>query len=415
MVRLLVLWPADNQKIPVECSLVEISLAKGVEYHALSYSWGSNPYFNTGIYINGKVSSITRGLHSALLHLRSTSKPVVLWIDALCINQKSHLESNTQVLLMSLIYGGAKSVIVWLGPIRDIFGRFAAWWITTSESRYGLIDLSRSELRGMHSFITRNWFWRIWVIQEFVLAREAHFVLGEFTLSAEQFHSALNFLEQNIILRRTSPKNQIEVSDIRTRITNIKKLFFYRERDLRPSFLQLVDEFRRFDASRPQDKIYGLLGLAAANSLLLDSAPKPDYDKSCMEVFKDWTLYFLDLYTDLSVLHSCRASEDDKNYPSWVPDWRERRSTRCHFPLAHYFPGWKATEDIAARFSVSPCQQMLLLEGILLVTLTTESFTRSAFPPRQLSDCPVNPLPSDKGLVFVKDGIATSSNVRAGM
>lgn len=56
------------------------------------------------------------------------------------------------------------------------------------------------------------------------------------------------------MFRRTNPKNRIEVTGSRVRIRYVKKLFFYRESDFRPPFLKLVDEFRRFEASRPQIK-----------------------------------------------------------------------------------------------------------------------------------------------------------------
>ena len=39
---------------------------------------------------------------------------IPLWVDALCINQKDHLERNNQVLLMGEIYRRAASVISWL-------------------------------------------------------------------------------------------------------------------------------------------------------------------------------------------------------------------------------------------------------------------------------------------------------------
>jgi Heterokaryon incompatibility protein (HET) len=398
------LWPSPNHEDELECSLVETPLTQGIEYNALSYAWGENPVCNKPIRLNGKPSYATRELCSALSKLRSLSEPAILWVDAFCINQKSHLESNTQVLLMSSIYGGAKRVIIWLGPVSDELDDFAVWWVTTSQTRYVLFDLSSDEVDGLRELIARSWFRRIWVLQEFVLAREAHFVLGPYTFPAEKLLLAFNLLRQTLRIRRT---HSVEASDLAVQILYMKQLYFYRQRkegkladsselqdaldlqdgtelasssglDTSFSFLQLLAEFRHFQASKPHDKIYGLLGLGGANSLLLESSPVPDYDKPCMEVFKDWALYFIDQYKDISVLYSCRANADDSVFPSWVPDWRERRSTNFHSDLVTYLPKLRATKDFLPRVSVSACRETLSLEGILLDTLTQSGFTETA-------------------------------------
>lgn len=88
---------------------------------------GENPICNKLVRLNGKLFYVTGKLHSALQ--RGLTELVIVWADALCITQKSPLESNTQVLLMSSIYGGAKRVIIWLGPVVDELDEFAVWWL----------------------------------------------------------------------------------------------------------------------------------------------------------------------------------------------------------------------------------------------------------------------------------------------
>jgi len=58
---------------------------------------------------------VTKNLESFLQHARVPFSGLMLWIDALCINQQSIEERNHQVLLMGKIYAGARKVIVWLG------------------------------------------------------------------------------------------------------------------------------------------------------------------------------------------------------------------------------------------------------------------------------------------------------------
>jgi Heterokaryon incompatibility protein (HET) len=70
---------------------------------------------------------ITASVRSALTRLRLTDRVRVLWIDALCINQKeNHEDSNEgngeksdQILLMPKIYSSASRTVVYLGEQSD--------------------------------------------------------------------------------------------------------------------------------------------------------------------------------------------------------------------------------------------------------------------------------------------------------
>ena len=58
---------------------------------------------------------VTANLEMALRALRKPDRPVVLWIDALCINQADLDERTSQVGIIREIYAQASSVAVWLG------------------------------------------------------------------------------------------------------------------------------------------------------------------------------------------------------------------------------------------------------------------------------------------------------------
>lgn len=47
--------------------------------------------------------------------LCTVQHPDHLWVDAICINQKDIVDKSHQITLMEEIYGGADSVLVWLG------------------------------------------------------------------------------------------------------------------------------------------------------------------------------------------------------------------------------------------------------------------------------------------------------------
>jgi hypothetical protein len=57
------------------------------------------------------------------MEIRREGEPVIIWADALCINQSDDGEKTSQVGLMRDIYRDAKEVIAWLGypPEREVF------------------------------------------------------------------------------------------------------------------------------------------------------------------------------------------------------------------------------------------------------------------------------------------------------
>ena len=114
-----------------------------------------------------------------MVRLRSRQTTRVLWTDALCINQKNEIELGDQVAKMKEIYSKATEVVVWLGEPND----------HTSEAIFVLHELSRhlhddqavqeilglpSSRRGLDSLselFQRDYWSRVWVIQEVHFAR----------------------------------------------------------------------------------------------------------------------------------------------------------------------------------------------------------------------------------------------------
>jgi hypothetical protein len=85
-----------------------------LKYCALSYVWGNSEQ-SPSIYIDGRTLHITETLRCALLKLRNKEKGTRIWIDQVCINQKSIAERNEQVSRLGEIYAKAELVIAWLG------------------------------------------------------------------------------------------------------------------------------------------------------------------------------------------------------------------------------------------------------------------------------------------------------------
>ncbi|KAM0453621.1 hypothetical protein ACHAPV_008955 [Trichoderma viride] len=113
-IRILSLAPSANLSDPIHVELSVVKLADDPIFTALSYVWGTSTE-QLSITCNGEQFDVTENLDSALRHLRSEDNERILWIDAICINQKDKLERGYQVGLMKDIYRMASTVVIWLG------------------------------------------------------------------------------------------------------------------------------------------------------------------------------------------------------------------------------------------------------------------------------------------------------------
>jgi hypothetical protein len=99
---------------PIPCDLLPASLYLPPTYETLSYVWGDKK-IKKPIALEGCYFEVTINLHGALRRLRATAETRIIWINALCINQKDNDERSQQVNLMGAIYEGCEQVLIWLG------------------------------------------------------------------------------------------------------------------------------------------------------------------------------------------------------------------------------------------------------------------------------------------------------------
>jgi Heterokaryon incompatibility protein (HET) len=85
------------------CNLVTTSLKTKVPWIALSYCWG-DPESQAEILVNKIKVSVTKNLELALRYMRHPQKPIIVWVDAISINQNDFEERNAQVKIMGQIY-----------------------------------------------------------------------------------------------------------------------------------------------------------------------------------------------------------------------------------------------------------------------------------------------------------------------
>lgn len=175
--RLLRLLPHKDTEAPIQCQLFEYPLQepnRGAHlYDALSYVWGSEedkqPIF---IRLDDKVDGstenyrrllVTANLRAALSHLRDRFLERVIWIDAVCINQKDDDEKGRQVQSMAKIYACANRVIVWLGEAASDSDKALIAIRKVAKARRESPIIDKPTLQAIFALLERQWFQRIWV------------------------------------------------------------------------------------------------------------------------------------------------------------------------------------------------------------------------------------------------------------
>jgi hypothetical protein len=277
----------------ISCTLFQAVLHQHDEvlpYEALSYTWGPMVGHHS-ITVNGQKMSVTANLYLALKSLRHSNSDRILWIDAVCIDQRNVKERNHQVAQMSWIYKQANRVIFFLGNATlatDAFMHcmqllqlecskyaYRPWtqddlrwkkiWAVVQGKAQAFDDLPRE---GLENLLSRPWFRRVWILQEVANAKSAIVCCGNQTIAANIFAIApiIFGVEPSVHCQSV-----IDIMPGPWRQTSWKSE--------QPCLYTLLLKFRETEATEPRDLIYALKAIAAdsdSNSPIL----APDYDKT---------------------------------------------------------------------------------------------------------------------------------------
>jgi hypothetical protein len=296
-VRLLEVLPGPYAA-PIKCKVVQCDLDENPTYIALSYMWSQG----TGkryIDCQGTKISIGDNLWQFFREFRknitiqeylseTTATPVRLWIDAICIDQTNIEERNQQVTLMRDVYTGADHVIVWLGLAKHseelafLLTRFPNM-LEVNEIAMALIEL-----------LNKPYWGRVWVIQEFVLAKSVEIWCGEFRADASKFEHIWRedqplpgvFISQQIYkssawllfkYRREFKHTKKYKRDVLGRRNSRTLKATFRLRDL-------IQTFSFSESTEMYDRVYGFLGIASTGR---GEKITPDYSKTSVELLVD--------------------------------------------------------------------------------------------------------------------------------
>ncbi|KAF4459783.1 ankyrin repeat and SAM domain containing 6 [Fusarium albosuccineum] len=311
----------------------------GPEYEALSYTWASELPSAIASVSSGGTSGrgfvfeieLAGNLASALRHLRYEDESRVLWIDAICINQKDSNERNLQVKRMGSIYSFARRVIVWLGPEGDD----STHALSTLQSLASQVELTvdnslcptpgaskpdwyypfhplpsdmfnHATWSSIRLLFTRSWFSRVWVTQEVALANRFTIVhCGGYSLPWLNLKKAIGI----ILAKESTPEDVKLILD--PQVPGIPP-------PAMRSLLRLMTSVRRKNCQRPHDKVYGILSLVSPG---LSSLIRPMYEEPAAMVFKDVFLAHIEHTKRFELLQYCSILNQYPGAPSWVPNW----------------------------------------------------------------------------------------------
>jgi hypothetical protein len=271
-IRILILEPS-SAGYPIKCSTKVVSLLSEPQYVALSYVWG-DVSIRDSIVLDGGPFLVTKNLAIALHRLRLPDKPRRLWVDALCINQNDMEERNEQVAMMGEVYIHAKPVVIFLGEAFDDSDEALKFISTVSEEAEITEGSSIRFFSFYMSLVEKEWFTRLWTVQELVLATQDPLIGCGFAwttwsklLKLWQKVALKEFSKMDMVIMDTkerSADNQGELSGVRPNCIKIDLLNNLRTavgnrggEELQDLLLNTVSA----NATEPKDRVYGLLGM----------------------------------------------------------------------------------------------------------------------------------------------------------
>ncbi|KAI0146325.1 heterokaryon incompatibility protein-domain-containing protein [Xylariaceae sp. FL1272] len=282
--------------------VVPITDLENMEYRALSYTWGRvcDPSDVRAIEVDGHPFFVRRNLYDFLQTAAAKNEHGLFFIDALCINQNDVTERQLQVAMMPQIYRRANSLIVWLGrpegvEMEDVRSLAQA-------SRHSCSSWDVAQWRGLKYLSYHDYWRRVWVVQEVLLARELTIWCGFFSfpaslLAMSSFGARHDYdrtmtVDQNgrpnvfadASTRCQSPAERIITDRTRylirqkrdelaqgTRIGTLEEMtrvlkrpstevVTYQSPIMDPLY-RVVRRFGKLECSDPRDKLYGFLGI----------------------------------------------------------------------------------------------------------------------------------------------------------
>lgn len=293
--RLLYLPAADYENHPIHANLEAYHTDDCPEYETVSYCWGGEngdaslykPVF-LGNYWD--ILLQTNNCWSMLRYLRPRVGVRIVWVDAICINQKDHRERESQVAIMGSIYERCQRAVVYLG--QDMV-RSGSTNNRTYPARRDLTSVSASAV-DLHQLLKMRYFQRVWVIQELIRAPMVVIPVHGMELTAR---------------RHTASSAGVAWQD-----SDAPWMRHICAAQPGTALQRMLEQTRNSQSTDPRDKVFGLLGFLGAQGL------RPNYLLSSLHIYIGTVAYMLLNEGHSHLLTEAAGHQAPSSIPSWLPD-----------------------------------------------------------------------------------------------
>jgi hypothetical protein len=315
-------WPTIGENSMVRVEMMAFPVDRAPPYVALSYAWGDATR-QRPLRIGNTELEITESLDVALRHIAEDNKTLVLWVDALCINQSHDVEKSFQVQRMGSIYQSAAMTLAWLGPAADesdlAFQELRDFFRQQTPARFR--EASQAEVKGFLSarvanLFARPWFTRVWVKQEVMLNKVAYFVCGGQDITKQRLvHAFICYVTAISRFRHDFVPFHVLRFALRFSDSGPWPLADY----MADGATSMGFRYGRFlQSSEPRDFVYSHLGMIKDHHQLI----KIDYSDTVEDIYSDFAEVIVrESRTVRDISRIWGPSKKYRRLPSWVPDW----------------------------------------------------------------------------------------------